>query len=209
MPITRPTLAAIVTLALATTSSGLATPTAQSALLIEGDFAGRTLRILVDNAESKADVTVGGHRLWINLAEQTAHRVQADGSTREEPLGAVPRSPSPQIKPWGPGPSVAGHPSVYHVMTIGDQICGELLVSPWMKPFVAPAVQALAVLERVKGDVGVRITGLDGACGTLPFSSFAAAGWPLMAGGMNRPIFRTETISFDYQPRGDELAWAD
>ena len=60
MLLKRSTLAAFVTLALTATSSGLAMPTARSALLIEGTLAGRTLRIVVDTDHAKADVTVGG-----------------------------------------------------------------------------------------------------------------------------------------------------
>lgn len=209
MPINRSTLAAMLALALTVTSTGLATPTARGALLIEGEFAGETLRILVDTAGARADVRIGEVRHWVDLAAKEAHRVEADGTVSVEELALSERSPAPEIKPWGPGPTIAGHPSVYHVMTLGDEICGELLVSPWMKPFVDPAVQALAILERVKSDVGVKSTGLDGVCGELPFSSFALAGWPLMAGGIDQPIFKTATISFDYEPNGDELTWTN
>ncbi|NJO37468.1 MAG: hypothetical protein HC871_07445 [Rhizobiales bacterium] len=207
MLIKRSTLAALVTLALTATSSGLAMPTARSALLIEGNLAGKTLRIVVDTALAKADVTVGSDRHRVDLARGEVHLVEADGTIREEELTASAGRLVPEIKPWGPGPTIAGHASVYHVMTLGDEICSELLISPWMKPFVDPAVQALAIVERVKGKIGVGSTGLDGACGELPFSSFAHAGWPLMAGGMDQPIFETEAISFDYEPSGDELAW--
>jgi hypothetical protein len=205
MPIKRSTLAAFTAFAFSAMSPSLAVPTATSALLIEGNFAGKTMRILVDTAEAKADVTIGDDRLWVDLAQNEAHRVAADGTVTEEVLASTDLAPAPEIKPWGPGPTIAGHPSVYHVMTLGDEICGELLVSPWMKPFVDPAVKALAIIERLEGDVGLTSTGLKGACGTLPFSSYAKAGWPLMAGGIEQPIFETETISFDYEPSGDEL----
>lgn len=207
MPIKRCLQVAIGALLLSTASAGFATPTLQSALLIEGEFAGKTLRILVDKGEAKADVTIGHDRHFVDLTARTAHRIEADGSMQEEELAVSEAGPAPEINAWGPGPTIAGHSSVYHVMTLGDQICGELLVSPWMKPFVDPAVQALAILERVKRDVGVKSTGLEGACGALPFSSYALAGWPLMAGGIDQPVFKTETISFDYEPAEGELNW--
>ncbi|MDH3664599.1 MAG: hypothetical protein OEU92_32065 [Alphaproteobacteria bacterium] len=209
MPIKRSLLAALTTLAFTATSSGLALPMARSALLIEGNFAGETLRIVVDTSVDKADVTVGNDRHWIDLSAGEAHRVEADGTISAEALAADEQSPAPEIKPWGPGPTVAGHATVYHVMTLGDQICGELLVSTWMKPFVDPAVRALAILERIKGESEIKKTGLDGACGDLPFSSYALAGWPLMVGGIDQPIFKTEMISFDYEPNGDELSWSN
>jgi|GEM_PF-1942820 len=195
-------------LAFTTTSASLATPPARSALLIEGNFDGKALRIVVDVAKSRAEVTLDDDHHRVDLASNTAQRVAADGTVEAVEVLADARTPAPEIKPWGPGPTIAGYPSVYHVMTLGEEICGELLISPWMKPFVDPAVQALAILERVKGEVGVKSTGLDGACGTLPFSSFATLGWPLMAGGIEQPVFTTEKISFDYEPNGDELAWS-
>jgi len=207
MPFKRSTLAAIATFALTATSSTLATPNPTSALLINGNFAGKDLRILVDTDQAKADVTIGNDRLWVDLTKHEAHRVAADGTMTAQTLAAQDGSPAPEIKAWGPGPKIAGHASVYHVMTLGDEICGELLVSTWMKPFVDPAVQALAILERLEDDVDLTSTGLDGACGALPFSSYATAGWPLMAGSIDQPIFTTETISFDYEPRNEELIW--
>ena len=201
--------AAILALALATTSAGLAAPSANGALLIEGYFDGKSLRILVDAEKEQAEVTLGEDHHRIDLASEMAKRVAADGSILEEEVMANDSLAMPEIKPWGPGPTIAGHPSVYHVMTFDDEICGELLVSPWMKPFVDPAVRALAILERVKGDVAVKSTGLSGNCGALPFSTYTKTGWPLMAGGIEQPVFKTETIKFDYVPKGDELTWSN
>lgn len=185
-----------------------ATPAAAAALLIKGDLDGKMLRILVDTKTSKAEVTLGEAHHRIDLDADKAQAVRTDGSLAEQEI-AVRTSvqPLPQIKPWGPGPVIAGHASVYHVITLGDKICGELLISPWMKPFASPAVQALAILERIKGDHDIKSATLDGPCGALPFTSYAAAGWPLMAGGMNQRVFTTESISFDYDPSGDELVW--
>lgn len=183
-------------------------PAAAAALLIEGDLDGKALRILVDTERAKADVTLGGNRHRIDLETDEAQAVRTDGSLGEQEIAEdATSSPIPDIKPWGPGPMIAGHASVYHVMTLGEKICGELLISPWMKPFVNSAVEALTILERIKGDHDIKSATIDGPCGALPFSSYAAAGWPLMAGGMNQRLFTTETISFDYQPGGDELSW--
>jgi len=208
-PFKRSLPVAILTLAFTTTSAGFAAPSANGALLIEGHFDGKSLRILVDAEKAQAEVTLGDDHHRIDLAAEEAQRVTADGSIQEEEVMASDSVATPEIKPWGPGPTIAGHPSVYHVMTLGDEICGELLVSPWMKPFVDPAVQALAILERVKGDVGVKSTGLNGPCGALPFSTYTVTGWPLMAGGIEQPIFKTEKINFDYVPDDDELTWSN
>lgn len=195
-------LSTVFLLALATT------PAAAAALLIEGDLDGKALRILVDTSKSEAEVTLGQARHRVELDVDKAQRVETDGSLgKQEVVRASGSAPTPEIKPWGPGPMIAGHASVYHVMTLGETICGELLISPWMKPFVSPAVEALAILERIKGDHDIKAATMDGPCGALPFSSYAAAGWPLMAGGMNQRIFTTETISFDYDPSDTELTW--
>ena len=36
------------------------------------------------------------------------------------------------VTPWGPGPGIAGHATVYHVITYHDEICAE--VAPRMQP---------------------------------------------------------------------------
>jgi hypothetical protein len=70
-----------------------------------------------------------------------------------------------------------------------------------MGPFVDPAVRALAMLEKASRPVG----GGD-ACAAIPFTTYAAAGWPLLAGKVDRPSFVTTNIEFDYRPAANELA---
>ena len=205
MPTVSPILAAVITIGMAMSSTGLATSEAAGALLIEGVFSGKALRLVVDEEAAEAEVTLDGKRHFLDLDAGEAHRIEDDGTVHRAELSARKAAPRPEIQPWGPGPSIAGHASVYHVMRLNEEICGELLVSTWMKPFVDPAIQALALLERIKGEGGMASTGLEGACGDLPFSSYAQAGWPLMAGGIEQPIFKTEAISFSYTPSGDEL----
>ena len=197
-------LASVTAFFLTTSSAGLATSPAAGALLIEGIFSGKALRIVVDEERAEAEVTLGDDRHFLDLAAGKAHHIKADGTVQVAEMVATEAVPKPKIEPWGPGPSIAGYSSVYHIMQLEGEICGELLISPWMKPFVNPAVEALSILERVKGS-GIKPSGLDGACSELPFSSYAQVGWPLMAGSIDQPIFRTETISFDYEPRGGEL----
>lgn len=209
MPTASSLLAVLVTLGLATSSTALTPSPAAGALLIEGVFAGKTLRILVDREAAEAEVTFSGRRHFLDLDSGKVHRIETDGTLRPEELVATEATPRPDIQAWGPGPTIAGHASVYHVMRLDEEICGELLISPWMKPFVDPAIEALSILERIEGEGDIRETGLDGACGDLPFSSYALTGWPLMAGSIDTPIFKTEAISFDYTPSGDELTWTN
>ena len=209
MPTASSLLAIVATLGLATSSTALTTSPAAGALLIEGVFSGKTLRIVVDRETEEAEVTFGEKRHVFDLGSGEAHRIEADGTLRPAELAATEAAPRPEIQAWGPGPTIAGHASVYHVMTLDEEICGELLISPWMKPFIDPAIEALSILERIKGEGGILETGLDGACGDLPFSSYALTGWPLMAGSIDEPIFTTRQISFDYTPSGDELTWTN
>jgi hypothetical protein len=97
---------------------------------------------------------------------------------------------------------IAGHATVYHVITYGDEICAEMLVSGWMRPFIAPLVQALDELE------GMPPPAQGAGCAQIPFSVYAAAGWPMLAGKIDHLTFETEAIRFDYQPSPGELATA-
>ena len=96
---------------------------------------------------------------------------------------------------------MAGHATVYHVITYNDDICAEMLVSGWMQPFMAPVVQALDLLD----DMPAQGRG----CGRIPFAVYAAAGWPMLAGKIDHLTFETTAIRFDYVPQPGELATAD
>ena len=95
---------------------------------------------------------------------------------------------------------ISGHSTVYHVITHGEDICAEMLVSGWMKPFMAPVVQALDLLEDLSGTPRGR------GCERIPFAVYAAQGWPIMAGKIDHLTFETRNLEFDYQPRERELA---
>jgi hypothetical protein len=98
---------------------------------------------------------------------------------------------------------IAGHATVYHVITYHDEICAEMLVSGWMRQFMAPVVRALDLLEDMPTQAQA------GGCGRIPFAVYAAAGWPMLAGKIDHLTFETTAIRFDYQPSSGELATAD
>ena len=98
------------------------------------------------------------------------------------------------VTPWGPGPVIAGHATVYHVITYHDEICAEMLASGWMQPFVAPVVQALDLFD------GMPAPAQGGDCGRIPFAVYGAAGWPMLAGKIDHLTFETKVIRFDYTP---------
>jgi hypothetical protein len=108
-----------------------------------------------------------------------------------------------RVTPWGPGPVIAGHATVYHVITYNDEICAEMLVSRWMQPFMAPVAQSLDLLE------GMPAPAQNSGCARIPFAVYVAAGWPMLAGKIDHLTFETKAIRFDYAPLPGELATAD
>jgi len=178
-------------------------PPAAAAMLAEGEMDGQALRLVVDREAGRALVSVGGRRSLVDL--QAGHVYLSEGVGGMQRVHARYRpgygeGPDYEIAPWGPGPMIAGHASFYHVVTLDGQICAEVLISGWMKPFIEPAAQALSILEQLHRPR------IEEPCARIPFATYAAAGWPLMAGKIDHPIFTTSSIRFDYQPAGDELA---
>ena len=176
---------------------------AAAAMLAEGEMDGQALRLVVDRDTGRALVTVGGQRNLVDL--QAGHVYLSEGAGTVHRVHARYRpgygeGPDYEIAPWGPGPMIAGHASVYHAVTLDGQICAEVLISGWMKPFIEPAAQALSILEQLHHPR------VDEPCARIPFATYAAAGWPLMAGKVDHPIFTTSSIRFDYQPSPEELA---
>jgi hypothetical protein len=175
--------------------------TAHAEILIEATAYGEDLRIVVDRPRERVLIEGGGERVLVDHLAGTVRRSGAGGESvthaRFRPGKDVP--PPYRLEPFGPGPIYAGHGSVYHVLFDQDRVCAELLLSAWMRPFLDPAVRALAILER-----------LDGArtadpCQRVPITTLAAGGWPLLAGSIDRPLFATRSLRFDYRPAPGEL----
>ena len=177
---------------------------AKSAVLIEAEKAGQPLRLVVDRAQQRVLLTTGASRALVDLAGGAIYLQQADGPARRVPARYRPGYVEPagyRVERFGPGPMVAGHASTYYVLFDEERVCAEAMLNDWMRPFVDPAVRALALLEQLSAPG----TG-DAACAAIPFATYAAAGWPLMAGKADRPTFVTKAIRFDYQPSPGELA---
>ncbi len=102
-----------------------------------------------------------------------------------------------ELREFGPGPIVAGHVSRYMILFQGERICGEILVSPWMAPYLQPAVDAIASLQRTNPGLELRH---DPACGVVPFASIATKGWPLLAGSKETQVFTTINLAFGFRP---------
>jgi hypothetical protein len=172
---------------------------ADAAILIEAQRQHGSVRIVIDAGRERALVTTPRGQRVIDLA---ARGMDVNGSPGQSPdasetavVGGY------RVTPWGPGPVIAGHATVYHVITHGGDICAEMLVSGWMQPFVAPVVEALDELEGTAGQ--------GRGCARIPFPVYAAAGWPMLAGKIDHLTFETRTIRFDYAPTPGERALLD
>ncbi|MCE3248361.1 MAG: hypothetical protein K0R41_2186, partial [Geminicoccaceae bacterium] len=176
---------------------------ATAAVLIEAEKAGQPLRLVVDRAQQRVLLTTGASRALVDLAGGAIYLQQADGPAKRVPARYRPGYVEPagyRVERFGPGPMVAGHASTYYVLFDEERVCAEAMLNDWMRPFVDPAVRALALLEQLSAP------GTGDACAAIPFATYAAAGWPLMAGKADRPTFVTKAIRFDYQPSPGELA---
>jgi hypothetical protein len=151
-------------------------------------------RVLLTSGATRALVDLAGGAVYLQQAGQPARRVAA----RHRPGHLEP--PGYRVERFGPGPMVAGQASTYYVLFDEDRVCAEAMLNGWMRPFVDPALRALALLEQLSAPGG------GDACAAIPFATYGAAGWPLMAGKADQPTFVTKAIRFDYQPSPDELA---
>jgi hypothetical protein len=177
---------------------------AEAAILIDARKQGDVLRLVIDADQRRALIVTPRGQSVVDLERDRIYVRQDAGGSRQiliergaASLGAY------RVTPWGPGPVIAGHATVYHVITYRDEICAEMLVSGWMQPFMAPVVQALDVLD------GVPAPAQGGGCGRIPFAVYGVAGWPMLAGKIDHLTFETKSIRFDYAPQRAELSTTD
>jgi hypothetical protein len=171
-----------------------------AAALIEMRIRGTPVRLVADRSGDRALLSAGDMHALFDLA----------GGSVYVSTGGIPRRVHARFRPgyadtpyrvelFGAGPVLAGFVTRYHVLFVGEQICAELMAASWMTPFVDPAVRALAILEALQPIPA-------DPCASIPLTTYAAVGWPLIAGKIDHPTLETTKIAFDYQPRPDELA---
>jgi len=195
MPFRRMLLAALL-------ASLLPQASADAAVLIEATKHGEPFRMVIDSQQQRALIATARGESLIDLARGELY-LRGPGAIAHKMRMQTPalgRAAAYRVEPWGPGPVMAGHATVYHVISHGEEICAEMLVSGWMTPFLRPLVQALDLLEELSG------TPRGYGCGRIPFAIYAAAGWPIIAGKLDHLVFETHELRFDYQPRERELA---
>jgi hypothetical protein len=195
MPVRRILFAAAVLILLPQASAG-------AAVLIEARKHGEPFRMVIDNDRQRALITTARGESLVDLRQGELYLRGPSGVARKMRIAAPAAlaGTAYRVEPWGPGPVMSGHATVYHVISHGEEICAEMLVSGWMKPFVVPVVQALDLLEDLSG------TPRGGGCERIPFAIYAAEGWPMIAGKLDHLTFETRSIDFEYEPDARELA---
>jgi len=170
-----------------------------AAALIEARIHGAPVRLVADRAANRVLLEAGSARALFDLAAGSVY-VGEEGAMRRVHARYRPgHDEMPyRIERFGPGPMIAGFVTTYHVLFIGEQVCAELMTAGWMTPFVDPAIRALAILEA--------LAPASDPCEKIPFTTYAATGWPLIVGNIDPPTTETSKIAFDYQPGPDELA---
>ena len=177
---------------------------ADAAILIEARKQGDALRMVINAERQRALIVTPRGQSVVDLERKRIYvrGVAGAGQMPIEQRGAASLG-AYRVTPWGPGPMIANHATVYHVITYNEEICAEMLVSGWMQPFMAPVVQALDLLDNMPAPTQGR------GCERIPFAVYAAAGWPMLAGKIDHLTFETKTIQFDYTPQRAELSTAD
>jgi hypothetical protein len=173
---------------------------ARAAALIEMRIDGTPVRLVADRSGDRALLHAGDMRALFDLAGGAVY-VSAGGISRRVHARFRPGyADTPyRVELFGAGPVLAGFVTRYHVLFVGEQICAELMAASWMTPFVDPAIRALGILEALQP------VSAD-PCERVPLTTYAAVGWPLIAGKIDHPTLETTSIAFDYQPAPGELA---
>jgi hypothetical protein len=174
----------------------------RAATLIEMTAGTEPLRLVIDRPQQRVLIESAERHTWFDLDGGLIYHRAGDASAVRAHARYRPghHEPPPyRIERFGPGPIVAGQASTYEVLFVEDRICAEAMLSAWMRPFVEPAIRAIALIQETLG--------ADAAdpCAAMPFTTYAAGGWPLIAGKADRPTLVTNAIAFDYAATPAEL----
>jgi hypothetical protein len=182
--------------------AALALPaSSQAAALIEARINGTPVRLVADRAANRVLLEAGAVRALFDLAGGSVYVGEGGAAQRVHARYRPGHDEAPpfRIERFGPGPVIAGFVTTYHVLFVGEQVCAELMTVGWARPFVDPAIRALAMLEALEPQ------SVD-PCQKIPFTTYATTGWPLISGKIDHPTIETMKIAFDYRPQPDELA---
>jgi hypothetical protein len=176
--------------------------TVHGATLIEMSAEGEPVALVIDRPQQRVLIKGSERRTWFDLSGGLVYHREGNGPAKRAHARYRPghdRIAPYRIERFGPGPVVAGQASTYEVLFVEDRICAEMMLSEWMRPFLDPAIRTIALIQQTRG--GERAD----ACAEIPFATYAAAGWPLMAGKSDHPTLETRTIAFDHEASAEEM----
>ncbi len=173
-----------------------------AATLIEMSAGAEPLRLVIDRPQQRVLIENADRHTWFDLSGGFVYHREGDGPARRAHARYRPGHDEPppyRIERFGPGPIVAGQASTYEVLFVEDRICAEMMQAEWMLPFLDPAIRAIALIQDTFGAQPAD------PCARIPFATYAAGGWPLIAGKADRPTLVTKTVAFDYAATPAEL----
>ena len=174
----------------------------RAATLIEMSAGTRPVRLVIDRPQQRVLIESADRYTWFDLNGGFVYHREGAGPTQRAHARYRPGHDEPppyRVERFGPGPVVAGQASTYEVLFAQDRICAEMMQSAWMLPFLDPAIRAIALMQEPPGAAPAD------ACVEIPFATYAAGGWPLIAGKSDRATLVTRTIAFDYVATLEEL----
>jgi hypothetical protein len=172
------------------------------ATLIEMSAGAEPLRLVIDRPQQRVLIENADRHTLFDLNGGFLYHREGDGPARRAHARYRPgydQPPAYRIERFGPGPIVAGQVSTYEVLFVEDRICAETMQSEWMLPFLDPAIRAIALIQET---LGARP---PDPCARIPFATYAAGGWPLIAGTSDRPTLVTKAVAFDYAAAPEEV----
>ena len=175
---------------------------ARAATLIEMNAGTEPLRLVIDRPQQRVLLESAKRHTWFDLNGGFVYQRAGDGPVRRAHARYRPGHDQPppyRIERFGPGPVVAGQASAYEVLFVEDRICAETMRSKWMLPFLDPAVRAIALIQQTLAAAPAN------PCAAIPFTTYAAGGWPLIAGKSDRPTIVIKAVAFDYAATPEEL----
>jgi hypothetical protein len=174
---------------------------AGAATLIEMSAGAEPLRLVIDRPQQRVLIESAERHTWFDLHGGFVYHREGEGPAMRAHARYRPGHDEPlpyRVQRFGPGPIVAGQVSTYEVMFVEDRICAETMLSEWMLPFLDPAIRAIALLQQTLGAEPAD------PCAGIPFATYAAGGWPLIAGKSDRPTLVTKSVAFDYAAAPEE-----
>ena len=180
-------------------------PKSEAGILLEADWQGLSVRAEVASdfemvrleVEGRAYLMDGRSGQLYDLGRKKIHVVAGTRTDFGRQVQAF------NLRRWSNGPTVAGHRSQYNVLQVDELVCGEVLDSGWMAPFMTTVVVALNAVQSVEPELAP----VDrGACGAAAFKVYARNGWPLVVGWRDSEIFRTLNLRFDHHPDTQRMA---